>query len=737
MSDPSSRGKLVTVAYPYMNGRLHMGHAMTIANADAAARWRRQQGMDVLFPFGFHCTGMPIYASAQKLSHGDSGVYDSLLGMGVPEDQIDAFKDPGHWVQTFPALALEDLKRFNLCCDFTRSFVTTDANPYYDSFVRWQYDNLHKGGRLTLANRPCIYSVMDRQPCADHDRQSGEGVKPIPYRLCHLGDGFKVIRSDQIQADEIPSPMNAPHTPKILRSGLDEGERYVQVQTVTGIFHGKIPDYWYSSMKYQGINVTVMEGEVPTPKAPITLELPKFTDTGVELWFPESEVISRTGDRCIVAKVPQWYLTYSDPEWKAAVQYALDRMTLDNPDVRTGLQIALDEMEDWCVSREYGLGTRLPCDPKFLIDSLSDSTIYMAYYTIAHMLHRDIYGQQEIIPISQVDNHFWDAVFLGQSCDGHVVEKAREEFLRYYPPSVRVSGKDLIYNHLIMSIYHHVAIFGKDIFCQEYLINGYAKLNGKKMSKSTGNFITLHDALETYPRIDALRVLLLEAGDGLEDANIRLNDYNTVCDAISQVQIQEVGTIKVSLRDYGHIDYHWLYVQMLVFCYQEAQRSFARGRFREGMTYGWRKVMKILGTYLKTQTPDPNIVDFARHIASLTLGPVIGVDNTSNLDDSQKFLQTYQVSLDNIYQYYEFVQGLYGHVRKYLGKNIPFQIQIHDRLRELIVSELDLIVQIRGLHASHLPDITFVYDKTPIHPNCDPWRQKPKIITTEPAVTDA
>lgn len=727
MSEPS-RGTLVTVAYPYMNGRLHMGHAMTIANADAAARWRKQQGKDVLFPFGFHCTGMPIYASAQKLSHGDSSVYDSLLGMGIHEDQIEDFKNPRHWVQTFPTLALEDLKRFNLCCDFTRSFVTTDANPYYDSFVRWQYDTLYKAGKLTLANRPCIYSMMDRQPCADHDRQSGEGVKPISYRLYHLGDGFKIIASDQI-TDTVPSPMNAPHTPKILRPRLDDSERYVRVQTDTGIFYGKIPDYWYSSLKYQDVNVTVVEGEMPAPKAPITLELPKFTDTGVELWFPESEVISRTGDRCIVAKVPQWYLTYSDPGWKADVQQALDRMTLDNSDVRTGLQIALNEMEDWCVSREYGLGTRLPCDPKFLIDSLSDSTIYMAYYTIAHMLHQDIYGQQEIIPIDQIDNHFWDAVFLGQTYDDPVVEKARTEFLRYYPPSIRVSGKDLIYNHLIMSIYHHVAIFGKDIFCQEYLINGYAKLNGKKMSKSTGNFITLHDALKLYPRIDAFRVLLLEAGDGVEDANIRLKDYNAVCDAINQVHIQEVSTIKVSVRDYSPIDYHWLYVQMLVFCYQEAQRSFSRGRFREAMTYGWRKVMKILGTYLKTQTPDPNIVNFARHIASLTLGPVIGTDNTDILDESQKFLQTFHVC--NIYQYYEFVQGLYGHVKKYLGKGIPFQIQLHDRLRELIVSETDLIMQIQALHTSPLPNISVVYDKTPIHPNCDPWRQKPKIIPTD------
>jgi hypothetical protein len=26
----------------------------------------------------------------------------------------------------------------------SRSFITTDVNPYYDSFVRWQFEVLHK-----------------------------------------------------------------------------------------------------------------------------------------------------------------------------------------------------------------------------------------------------------------------------------------------------------------------------------------------------------------------------------------------------------------------------------------------------------------------------------------------------------------------------------------------------------------------------------------------------------------
>jgi leucyl-tRNA synthetase len=41
----------------------------------------------------------------------------------------------------------------------------------------------------------------------------------------------------------------------------------------------------------------------------------------------------------------------------------------------------------WMLAHSYGLGSRLAWDDSWLIESLSDSTIYMAYYTVAHLLH--------------------------------------------------------------------------------------------------------------------------------------------------------------------------------------------------------------------------------------------------------------------------------------------------------------------------------------------------------------
>ena len=60
--DSTQEPFMVTFPYPYSNGHLHIGHAFTLTKAIFRAQYERHQGKNVLFPFAFHCTGMPIQA---------------------------------------------------------------------------------------------------------------------------------------------------------------------------------------------------------------------------------------------------------------------------------------------------------------------------------------------------------------------------------------------------------------------------------------------------------------------------------------------------------------------------------------------------------------------------------------------------------------------------------------------------------------------------------------------------
>ncbi|PWA38606.1 transducin family protein / WD-40 repeat family protein [Artemisia annua] len=55
-------------AIPYINGFRHLDHAFSLSKVEFAAAYHRLKGANVLLPFGFHCTGFRILASADKLA---------------------------------------------------------------------------------------------------------------------------------------------------------------------------------------------------------------------------------------------------------------------------------------------------------------------------------------------------------------------------------------------------------------------------------------------------------------------------------------------------------------------------------------------------------------------------------------------------------------------------------------------------------------------------------------------
>eukprot|EP01031_Cornospumella_fuschlensis_P010121 gene10121-12407_t len=77
-----------------------------------------------------------------------------ILKMMVPEDKIPSFADPHTWLDYFPPYGISDLKAFGAGIDWRRSFITTDACPYYDSFIRWQFNKLREHGRIKSGFRP-------------------------------------------------------------------------------------------------------------------------------------------------------------------------------------------------------------------------------------------------------------------------------------------------------------------------------------------------------------------------------------------------------------------------------------------------------------------------------------------------------------------------------------------------------------------------------------------------------
>ncbi|MHA1959770.1 MAG: leucine--tRNA ligase [Candidatus Thorarchaeota archaeon] len=198
----------------------------------------------------------------------------------------------------------------------------------------------------------------------------------------------------------------------------------------------------------------------------------------------------------------QWFVDYMSPGWKEEAWVALNEMGI-TPDVfRNLFEATFDWLAQRPCARRRGIGTKLPFDEEWIIESLSDSTIYMAFYTIAHHI-RDNHLKPE-----QLTGVFFDFVFLGSgnvkkvsketSIDVTLLKTMRDEFMYWYPNDQRHTAPSHISNHLSFAIFHHVAIFEKKHWLQCISINEHLVMETGKMSKSRGNVIPLVEIPKKY-----------------------------------------------------------------------------------------------------------------------------------------------------------------------------------------------------------------------------------------------
>lgn len=212
----------------------------------------------------------------------------------------------------------------------------------------------------------------------------------------------------------------------------------------------------------------------------------------------------RAGGKIIAAKITgQWFLNYATPWWKEKTRRFVEEKLVIIPEkYKKAMLDAIDWLGERPCARKRGLGTRLPFDPEWVIESLSDSTIYMAFYTIAHIIRREKIKPEQLRP------EVFDYIFYGRGNPEQlsaetgipvdVLEEMRREFTYWYPVDQRHTGIAHISNHLSFFVYHHVALFPEEHWPRMITLNEMVIREGAKMSKSKGNVILLRDIVEKY-----------------------------------------------------------------------------------------------------------------------------------------------------------------------------------------------------------------------------------------------
>ena len=272
--------------------------------------------------------------------------------------------------------------------------------------------------------------------------------------------------------------------------------------------------------KFVGIKVAYAKDEIKewlieNKNASILLEL---TNTPVKC---------RCGAECVVKVLNnQWFLNYGDKDWKDLATKCFDSMNILPQEIKSEFNYVVGWLRERACARQHGLGTKLPWDKDWIVESLSDSVIYMAYYTLSKFVNNNTITSPE-----KLSKEFFDFIFLDKGDRNQVSEKTnlpinvideiKKEFQYFYPVDSRHSGRDLVPNHLTFFVLNHTAIFPEKNWPQEIVVNGSVLMNGSKMSKSMGNIIPLRKAIQDYGA-DPIRLAIIISAELLQDADFNM-----------------------------------------------------------------------------------------------------------------------------------------------------------------------------------------------------------------------
>lgn len=148
LKDSSKDPYYLLVEFPYPSGDLHTGHWYAFAVTDIFARFKRMQGKNVLFPFGFDAFGLPAENAAIK--------------RGL---------DPKKWTYENMETMREQIRSMGTSFDWSKEVVT--CSPEYYKWTQWLFSRMYEHGLAERRNAPVKWCPVDQTVLANEQVING------------------------------------------------------------------------------------------------------------------------------------------------------------------------------------------------------------------------------------------------------------------------------------------------------------------------------------------------------------------------------------------------------------------------------------------------------------------------------------------------------------------------------------------------------------------------------------
>ena len=519
--DPDLNPFTIVIPPPNVTGSLHMGHALNNTIQDILIRWRRMQGFDTLWLPGCDHAGIATQNVVEK-HLAEEGIVKKDLGREGFLEKV------WQWKETYHARITKQLYRLGVSCDWSRERFTMDEGC--SKAVRKVFVDLYRRGLIYRGDYLINWCPRCHTALSDIEVEHEEETSTLTHIRYPLEDGSGSITVATTRPETMLGDTAVAVHPedrryrklvgkKVVLPLLDRlipivADDYVNPEFGSGavkVTPGHDPNDFAIGQRHnlEVINIIDEDAKMTASAGPYAgLNRNQCRKQVVED-LKALKLLDKIEDydhavgrcqRCSTAVEPlvsrQWFVRMKPLAEPALEAVADERTSFVPPRFTRIYQNWVENIRDWCISRQIWWGHRIP-----------------AWYCQCGEVIVD-YDQPEKCPScggnleqdSDVLDTWFSSALWPFSTLGWPEETADLE--HFYPTSVLVTAYDIIYFWVARMMFMGLAFMNREPFHTVYITGLVRDSQGRKMSKSLGNGIDPLEVIENYGA-DTLRFTLV------------------------------------------------------------------------------------------------------------------------------------------------------------------------------------------------------------------------------------
>jgi len=525
-ADPARPGPVFSVVIPPPNvtGQLHLGHALNVSLQDIIVRTRRMQGYNTLWLPGTDHAGIATQNAVEK-DLAKEGKDRHLLGRDAFVDRV------WQWRETYGDRILNQLRRLGASCDWSRERFTLDAGlssavtkVFVDLYnkkliyramrlINWcprcetalsdlevdhkdvqgslwyiRYPFTDGTGAITIATTRPETMLGDTAVAVNPDDERYKSYVGKTLRLPQMGREIKIIADAAIDREFGTGALKVTpaHDPVDFELGKRHGLE--QISILDGTAHIN-----ENGGPYRGLSREEARKQIVRD-----LELAGL----LEKTEPHKHAVG-VCSRCDTVVEPmlseQWFLSMRAMADRAIEAVRKGDTTFHPKRWENVFFNWLENIHDWCISRQLWWGHRIPayrcvrCDHLIVAAERSSRC--------PECDGSDIIQDDDVLD-TWFSSGLWPMSTLGWP-------EYTPDFEKYYPTSLLLTGFDIIFFWVARMMMFGLEFTDKVPFKDVYITPLVRDELGKKMTKSKGNVVDPLDLMNQYGA-DAVRFTLAQ-----------------------------------------------------------------------------------------------------------------------------------------------------------------------------------------------------------------------------------